>query len=160
MSAGAASSSVMVKGCCVPGAWCPSDSLANASKIREVGTSLRLPAWIVENNVEAVPMVFASEFWIKVIRVLVECVYTSETAMRIGINVKMNHKYHEAQSFLCQFKALMRIKIGNDICRYGEIITLTYFPSRWASKMQKIARTWDNKGAIRCLITSIGKHLG
>lgn len=102
MSAGVASSPVMVKGCCVPGVLCPSDPMANASKMREGGTSPRVPARVrVEINVEAAPIVFASEFWIKVTRVLVERVYTSEVAMSIGLNVKMNHNYHEVQRFLC-----------------------------------------------------------
>ena len=46
----------------MPGAWFPSDPFANASKMRVGDMSLRVPAWKrLEINVEAAPVVFASE---------------------------------------------------------------------------------------------------
>lgn len=127
MSTGVAPSPAKAKGCCAPGTCCPFDPLSNASKMPEGETSLKPPAWKrVQINLETTPAVFASEFWIKVTRVLAGRVYTSYVTIRIS--VKINHKYHEFQRFPCKFEAFMRIKVGNDIYCYREIVTLAYFP--------------------------------
>ena len=66
------------------GACCPSDSLDNASRRREGETSPRPPACTrAEIDPEVAPVIFASELWIKVTRVLDEYVYASNVTVSI-----------------------------------------------------------------------------